>query len=294
MELDALTTSLAEHASKGKTDAEKALFLFDKISLDYSYTPGDTFEDITRTPYSFLDNGHGICQGFAILYKLALDKLGIESYVCSNLHKSVNHSWNYIKIEGNWYHADPTWSFFADADDLVLKKYFLLSDSAMINDALHGNKADWLEWSSDYSVIDCTSDEFSNDYLFRNFHDPIYRDEASLYFSTSINGELDLTLRNDSLKSPVALISEPDNSQDVYFITLKNYNKESNIIMASYGENESFLGCSTLSVDPLNEYTIKQFPAYTPAANATKLKWMLISKDDYSPVAYYSETTINK
>ena len=296
-ELDALTTSLANYASRGKTELEKALFLFDKISLDYCYTPGETYEKINYTPYSFLDNGHGMCQGYATLYKLALEKLGIESYLCGNYNPEINHAWNYIKIDGSWYHADPTWSYYSNAEDMVSRKYFLLSDAAIADDGLHGIKSEWEAQRSGLTPIDCTNDEYKEGYLFRDFTgEPIYRDEASLYFSTAISTETNqtynLSIRNDSLKSPDAIISVPDSSCNVYLLTLRELTFAFHIITASYDGYGNFLKCSKLTAPGLSGNTLIELPTYTPDNGDRKVKWMLLSASTLSPITYYAETTI--
>ncbi len=299
-DLDELTTNLAEYASKGKTELEKALFLFDKISLDYFYTPGNTFENINYTPYSFLVNGHSVCQGYALLYKLALDKLGIESYLCSNPNKNINHAWNYLKIDNKWYHADSTWSYYSDAPGKISRKYFLLSDSAMLSDEKHGVKSDWKAYAEEVAPIDCTSDDFATGYLFNRFiGEPIYRDELSIYFNrsftTSPTTSINLKLRNDTLKTPDALFSEPDTlngETKIHLLTLKEINKKTNIVIAGYSKYGDFIGCEKLSADTLPANLMTAFPVPTLTSNPYMVKWMMLDSATLSPTAYFGQLLI--
>lgn len=57
----------------------------------------------------FLDDGKAVCDGFSKAYALLC---GIEGLPCIRSYgfsKDSGHAWNYIKIEGGWYLACPTW-----------------------------------------------------------------------------------------------------------------------------------------------------------------------------------------
>lgn len=294
IELDALTTSLAEYASTGKTELEKALFLFDKISLDYYYTPGETFEKINYTPYSFLDNGHAICQGYAVLYKLALEKLGIESYICENYNPDINHAWNYIKIDGSWYHADPTWSYCSDTTDMVSKKYFLLSDTAMEEDGLHGVKSDWIAQRSSLAPIDCTDNTYVSGHLFNHLSSPFTRDEQSIIFTNKFNisetASLTLDFRTSDLIATDTIISEANNDY-VYVFTLNNIDKL-RLVIAAYEPGGRYRSGTLGGISDIAENSIIPIPvAYvTPSGVQTGdyLKFMALAADCITPIGNYT------
>ena len=293
-ELDALTTRLANYASKGKTELEKALFLFDKISLDYHYTPGETYEKINYTPYSFLDKGHGVCQGYAILYKLALEKLGIESYLCGNYNPEINHAWNYIKIDGSWYHADPTWSYYSNAEDMVSRKYFLLSDAAIADDGLHGIKREWEAQRSGLTPIDCTDNTYVSGHLFNHLSSPFTRDEQSIIFKNKFNisetASLTLDFRTSDLIATDTIISEANNDY-VYVFTLNNIDNL-RLVIAAYEPGGRYRSGTLGGISDIAENSIIPIPvAYvTPSGVQTGdyLKFMALAADCITPIGNYT------
>lgn len=48
-----------------------------------------------------------VCSGYAKALNVLLRRVGFEtSYVSGT---SLNHGWSYVKLDGEWYHVDPTW-----------------------------------------------------------------------------------------------------------------------------------------------------------------------------------------
>ncbi|MBR5514576.1 MAG: bacterial Ig-like domain-containing protein [Clostridia bacterium] len=87
------------------SEAKKALLVHDRLALICEYDYNDTEHQYTS--YGALVKGIAVCQGYAEAYDYLLGELGIESYVCSS--RVLNHAWNIIKINGDYYHVDVTW-----------------------------------------------------------------------------------------------------------------------------------------------------------------------------------------
>lgn len=111
------------------TDVEKALIVHDNICMEYQYSPdGEEIFDI----YNMALNKHGVCQGYMFMYQAAMDKLGIENYFVSSLY--MNHIWNMINIDGDYYHIDVTWDDPRPAlTGSALHTNFLVSDKSFTN-----------------------------------------------------------------------------------------------------------------------------------------------------------------
>lgn len=69
---------------------------------------------------NFVTGGYGVfsgkanCEGYATLFKAAMDDLGYESIVVvgtaiNSKNETELHMWNYVKLEGQWYAVDTTW-----------------------------------------------------------------------------------------------------------------------------------------------------------------------------------------
>ena len=136
--------SMARGALKYETDEAKALYLHDYICSNYSYDTTLANDDL----YSFFLTGQGSCQSYAYAYMAALRECGIESrFVASD---SISHMWNYVNIDGEWYHVDLTWD---DAGSEVSRRHFLCSDKTA---RARGHK-DW--YSTEETV--CASEKYS-------------------------------------------------------------------------------------------------------------------------------------
>ena len=88
------------------TDVEKAIVLHDYLVLNCEYEQG-TITNQSYSPYGVFVTRRAVCQGYALAYKLLMDKVGIECYMVSS--DSMNHAWNMIKLDGSYYQIDVTW-----------------------------------------------------------------------------------------------------------------------------------------------------------------------------------------
>lgn len=111
--------------------AEKALALHDYLiqynEYDQSYSK--------HNAYNALVEGSSVCQGYTLAYADLLRRCGIEYDYAQS--EAMNHIWNYVKIDGSWYHVDttfddPTWSGgYDDWAGYVGHKNFLRSDAGI-------------------------------------------------------------------------------------------------------------------------------------------------------------------
>ncbi len=294
--LDALTDEIASVAQKGKTETEKALFAFDKIVIDYDYTPGneDEFTSKHRTAYSFLDDGVGVCQGYAILYKLVLDKLGIENYLCANDQTDVNHAWSYIKLDGMWYHSDATYGEFTNDRTAVNHKYFLMNDTEMAAVTHHGVKADWEIQSTDITSVDCSDNKYSSGYLFNHLTAPFARDKQSVVFTQKFNlhenESIALDFRTSDLIAMDTLISEPTNDY-VYVFTLNTVGKL-RLLVAAYEPDGRYRNGTLGGISDIAENSIIPIPVAYVIPDGVRtgdyLKFMALAADCITPIGNYT------
>lgn len=95
----------------GMTDLEKAIALHEYLVLnceyDYDNYLKNTLPKVSYSAYGILVNRTGVCQGYALAYKLLLERAGIECYMVTS--KAMNHAWNLISLDGEYYQVDTTW-----------------------------------------------------------------------------------------------------------------------------------------------------------------------------------------
>lgn len=91
-------------------DLEKCMFIYKKLAeqMHYKFDNEPTYIDGIDTSRSLvgLVYKRAVCSGFALIFKEAMDRLGIE---CLYQNKCSKHSWNVVKLDGNYYPVDLTW-----------------------------------------------------------------------------------------------------------------------------------------------------------------------------------------
>ena len=90
----------------GWSDLEKALYLHDYLALHAEYDT-DSSDGITYDACTLLLDGVGVCEAYTRAYLALMDRVQIPCETVSSRDRS--HTWNVIRIGGNWYHVDVTW-----------------------------------------------------------------------------------------------------------------------------------------------------------------------------------------
>lgn len=131
--------SKAETLLSGITDSmseyEKALYLHDALAGIVTYQSGT----YAHTAYGALVEGTAVCDGYSEALQYLLQQAGIQSFIAigdSNVPSSgtlVGHAWNYVRIDGAYYHTDLTWD---DQDETIYHAYFNQTDAVILEDHL--------------------------------------------------------------------------------------------------------------------------------------------------------------
>ena len=116
--LDAAKDVIASEISDDMSDYEKELAIHDFITgwsgFDYSVfgrSAADGFTDGSDTPYGVLIDQSAMCHGYSSTFQLFMDMLNIECMTVFGIPSSngVEHSWNMVKLDGEWYQVDCAW-----------------------------------------------------------------------------------------------------------------------------------------------------------------------------------------
>ena len=112
------TEIIEQEINSDMTDYEKELAIHDWITEHSSFDYGvfgrsskDGFTDGSDTPYGVLIDGSAMCQGYSSAFKLFMDMLEIECITVFGTPNGngVEHSWNMVKLDGEWYCVDCAW-----------------------------------------------------------------------------------------------------------------------------------------------------------------------------------------
>ncbi len=143
-------TSITSGVKSSWSDAEKALYIHDQIILRSEYDL--TIADV----YNFAKSGKGNCTAYSLTFLAACEKVGLACDVA--VSTSMNHMWNVVKIDGEWYHADITWDDpVNDIRGRALHSNFLKSDSGIVNASVNQHTG----WDKENTPA-CTSAKYDS------------------------------------------------------------------------------------------------------------------------------------
>lgn len=89
--------------------------------------------------------GQAVCDGYSkafdlLCYLSGIDCMRINGEAASNFFGTGGHSWNKVKIDGQWYNIDITWDDPISTQSVLRYDYFLVSDGVLARDHR------WLLW----------------------------------------------------------------------------------------------------------------------------------------------------
>ena len=144
-------------------ELERALAVYNYFGerVDYDYKrleklikPEDFDVDFGMEIYNGLKTNKGICYSFSYLNIFALFQLGIESFALdgTSIKNPGNpHKWVMIKIDGKFYHTDPTWD--GERGGKTLKYFGMTDEDRYATGIMQRDFGDYHE--SDYGNIIC-------------------------------------------------------------------------------------------------------------------------------------------
>ena len=89
----------------GKSDFEKIVGVHNYLIENAYYK--NSGDDNCRTAYTLLINHFGVCEGYTDTFGILMKKMNIPCIAV--VSEEMNHTWNMVKYNGNWYHIDVTW-----------------------------------------------------------------------------------------------------------------------------------------------------------------------------------------
>lgn len=120
--IDEATEEVMMYLDESMTDFEKIMAVHDYMVLHYDYDYTYSNYDIT-----IMTTKTGVCMSYALAFKHIMNELGIEClYVSSD--EDMDHAWNLVNLDGEWYHIDLTWDDPGTNYGQVRHEYALLSD----------------------------------------------------------------------------------------------------------------------------------------------------------------------
>ena len=107
-------------------------YIYEYLATNCTY---DGFDVVyAHSPLGPLIQKRAVCEGISKAAKYLFDRAGIHSAVIfgdGGLSGRVNHAWNIVQLDGNWYHVDITYDLSEGKPRFA---YFNLSDEKMKQD----------------------------------------------------------------------------------------------------------------------------------------------------------------
>ncbi len=164
-------------ATIGMTETEKVLYVYEYVMSHTAYS-----QNGYQTAYAggALGEGRAKCEGYARTCMLLLRQIGVECYRVTS--SDMNHSWTYVKVDGEWYHLDATW------DDTSGGTHTYLLRNSQEYDTMEGRHYSWKLVNGD-GVPDSTSERFS-DWFVHNVKGAMYYEAGIWYYVDNATGSV--------------------------------------------------------------------------------------------------------
>ncbi len=136
---EAISVIIKTQIKDDMSDYEKELAFHDYLVKNCRYSEmvnEDEKSDIYRA-YGALVKGDAVCNGYAEAMQVLLHCVNIESEFVEGYGKNtagewIEHAWNLVCLDGNWYHLDTTWDDPApDQENVVIHPYFNVTDDIL-------------------------------------------------------------------------------------------------------------------------------------------------------------------
>jgi transglutaminase/protease-like cytokinesis protein 3 len=101
---------LDEITEPGMTDEEVALQIVWWCRYNISFNLRTNSDSWTEAAYNAYIYRSGNCYSTVYAVKVLLDVAGIENMIIERYpYETATHFWNYVCLNGQWYHCDATW-----------------------------------------------------------------------------------------------------------------------------------------------------------------------------------------
>lgn len=123
----AVQTALA-YAPQSGSDYEKELYVHDYLIETCTYDDEavelhkiDQVRANEQNAYGALVEGTAVCEGYTRAFQLLCERLDVTCWVIQGQASdftdegNVNHIWNCVQLDGDWYHVDVTWDDYEGA-----------------------------------------------------------------------------------------------------------------------------------------------------------------------------------
>ena len=214
------------------TDTQKAMFIYESLCKKMTYSEIKiNNKDYARGLGGLLYN-KAVCSGFAIIYKEAMDRIGIE---CHYQNREGHHSWNIVKLDGEYRGIELTWEVYNKKDNKCGYYYFGRTNNFYDNPK---HNIDYEKDETKYPIV-----AFKDEKLIDNLNAirkkriiimPLKNDGSNIKTSTfkMLDSNIEISYQNESLKV------KTDNNKIKY----KSYIRDDNSCFVIFDTDTNYKG----------------------------------------------------
>ena len=144
----------------GMTDYEKVAFhdfIVENIEYDTSFDMDNGVPRSSSHALGALETGFAVCEGYAQLMMLLLNRAGIPCRMVTGVADGELHAWNMVLLNGDTYHVDVTWDDPVPVEENA-KKESIRYDYFNVNDKELGKSHTWI--TADYPACVETAENY--------------------------------------------------------------------------------------------------------------------------------------
>ncbi|MDO4863572.1 MAG: transglutaminase domain-containing protein, partial [Ruminococcus sp.] len=197
-EYKAMLDEIAAPVKPSWSDEEKALYFHEYIASNFDYDYPSYYGQVERpngeqySAYGMLANGMAVCEGYANLYSMLLNKVGVHTKLVTS--KSLGHAWNAVMADGDWYYVDVTWDDLNYGYKGYVEHYnFLVTGDELVNSHTPHDSADWVD-SFKNDVYSAAVPATFSDAFWRGTEKPIQRYQNKWLALTGTGVDVQFTL----------------------------------------------------------------------------------------------------
>ena len=111
------------------TDEQKVRLIHDFIVNNFDYDSSDFRSSAGSVADAIANGSKLVCSGYTRLFMQLCNKYGLECVPVYGTGAGQNHTWNKVKVNGEWKYIDVTWD-----DNTCSNRWYLISESQMNSD----------------------------------------------------------------------------------------------------------------------------------------------------------------
>lgn len=225
----------------GMSDLEKAIALHDYVILNCEYDKvnanKDTVPAAGYTAYGVLVENIAVCQGYALAYKYLCNLAGIECLMVGS--DAMNHAWNLIKLDGEYYQVDTTWDDSSPhVQGRAMHSYMFMSDAEFKNNKNHH---DWSVTVGSTEVDYTATDEKYDNYFWIKCNNQMALYDGSYYYVNTSGNLQKYNLSTGEQTTLVDTISKAWSYSGVYVIGDRLYYNTKDMIISTDFDGQNAL-----------------------------------------------------